>query len=240
MTSTLTASAWDGRTGGILAFDVAGALALNGVTASAGRPRLPRRRRRVATPATRTRRRPTTCLLDAENAHGRKGEGIACTPSSLSGVPGAPTGTDGCPAATARAALPATAAAAAPTTTRTINDENTGGGGGGNGGAGGAGRQLLEQRTEPIGGRGGVVFPAARGTPDPGRRRRRGRVEQRWAPATVPPAAAWSSSAPALVSGTGTINVNGANAACSGQDGGGGGGAGGSVVIYSASGVLTA
>ena len=176
MTSTLTASAWDGRTGGILAFDVAGALALNGATASlSGLGFRGGIGQALAGDAAGTA--ADYLLLDAENVHGRKGEGFACTPSSLSGVPGA-TGTDGC--------IRGDRARGAP---------GNGGGGGTDDNPDGqrrehrrrrrrqrrrgrAGRQLLEHEPAPRRpGRRGL--PGARGTAGDGRRRRRGRLEQR-------------------------------------------------------------
>ena len=53
LTSGLTAAAWDGSSGGVLAVDVSGALTLGGATVSARRPRLPGWRR----PAARRRHR---------------------------------------------------------------------------------------------------------------------------------------------------------------------------------------
>ena len=193
MTSTLTASAWDGRTGGILAFDVAGALALNGATASlsglgfrggigqalAETPRAP--------PWTTSCSTPRTCT----GARARASPALRPRSAGFRERP-APTAAS---AAIARAARQATAAAAAPTTTPTVNDENSGGGGGGNGGAGGLGGNSWntnQPRRRP--GRSAPSRRSRRRAGD-GRRRRRGHVEQRRAPATVPPAAAWSSSA---------------------------------------------
>ena len=235
MTSTLTASAWDGRTGGILAFDVAGALALNGATASVSglgfRGGIGQSLAGDATALATDYRLP-----DAETAHGRKGEGFACTPSSLTGVPGA-TGTDGCVRGDRARGAPGNGGGGGTDDNPGTNDENSGGGGGGNGGAGGLGGNTWNTN-QPLGGLGGAAFPALAGRLMMGGGGGAG-VSNNAGPGTGANGGGMVFIRAGSVTGTGTINVAGTNAACSGQDGAGGGGAAGSVMIYSASGVLT-
>lgn len=235
LTNTLTASAWDGRTGGVLAFDVAGALALNNAAASVAglgfRGGIGQSLPGDAGAADTDYRLP-----DAENAHGRKGEGFACTPSSLSGVPGS-TGTDGCVQGDRARGAPGNGGGGGTDDNPGTNDENTGGGGGGNGGAGGIGGNSWNTN-QALGGKGGVAFPALTTRLVMGGGGGAG-VSNNVGPATGAAGGGMVFVRAGSVTGTGTLNVSGANAPCSGQDGAGGGGAGGSVMIYSASGGLT-
>jgi hypothetical protein len=235
LTSTLTASAWDGRTGGILAFDVAGALALNGATASVSG--LGFRGGIGQSLAGDADGDDADYLLpDANSVHARKGEGFACTPSSLTGVPGG-SGTDGCIRGDRARGAPGNGGGGGTDDNPGTNDENTGGGGGGNGGAGGLGGNSWNTN-QPLGGLGGAAFPALAGRLVMGGGGGAG-VSNNAGPANGANGGGMVFVRAGSVTGTGTINVAGANAACSGQDGAGGGGAAGSVMIYSASGVLT-
>lgn len=235
MQGTLTASAWNGRTGGVLAFDVAGALNLNGVTASVSglgfRGGIGQSLGGDATGDDADYRLP-----DAETVHGRKGEGFACTPGSLSGVPGG-TGTDGCVRGDRARGAPGNGGGGGTDDNPDVNDENSGGGGGGNGGVGGIGGNTWNTN-QPLGGLGGASFPALAGRLVMGGGGGAG-VSNNAGPATGANGGGMVFVRAGSVTGTGTFNVSGANAACSGQDGAGGGGAGGSAMIYSASGVLT-
>jgi Peptidase family C25 len=235
MTSTLTASAWDGRTGGILAFDVAGALALNSATVSVVglgfRGGIGQSLAGDGAAAATDYRLP-----DAENAHGRKAEGFACTPSSLTGVPGA-LGTDGCIRGDRARGAPGNGGGGGTDDNPGTNDENTGGGGGGNGGAGGIGGNSWNTN-QPLGGLGGAAFPALASRLVMGGGGGAG-VSNNAGPGTGAAGGGMVFIRAGSVTGTGTVNVGGASAACSGQDGAGGGGAAGSLMIYSASGVLT-
>lgn len=235
MTSTLTASAWDGRTGGILAFDVAGALALNSASVSVSgrgfRGGIGQSLAGDTTGADTDYRLP-----DAETVHGRKGEGFACTPASLTSVPGA-TGTDGCVRGDRARGAPGNGGGGGTDDNPANNDENSGGGGGGNGGAGGRGGNTWNTN-QPLGGLGGAAFPALASRLAMGGGGGAG-VSNNAGPGTGATGGGLVFIRAGSVTGTGTINVSGANAACSGQDGAGGGGGGGSVMIYSASGVLS-
>lgn len=234
MTATLTAAAWNGRTGGILAFDVAGALTLNSVTASVSglgfRGGIGQSLGGDTAGDDADYRLP-----DAETVHGRKGEGFACTPSSLSGVPGA-TGTDGCVRGDRARGAAGNGGGGGTDDNPGTNDENSGGGGGGNGGAGGQGGNAWNTGAA-LGGKGGASFPALTTQLVMGGGGGAG-VSNNVGPATGAAGGGMVFIRAGSVTGTGTINVSGANAVCSGQDGAGGGGAGGSVMVYSASGGL--
>ncbi|MET0553396.1 MAG: C25 family cysteine peptidase [Vicinamibacteria bacterium] len=230
--ATLTAAAWDGRTGGILAFDVAGALTLGGVTASVSglgfRGGVGQSLAGDGDADDADYRLP-----QAENAHGRKGEGFACTPASLTGVPGA-TGTDGCVFGDRARGAPGNGGGGGTDDNPGTNDENSGGGGGGNGGAGGIGGNAWNT-SAALGGRGGVAFPALTTRLVMGGGGGAG-VSNNVGPAHGANGGGMVFIRTGSVTGSGTLNVSGASAVCSGQDGAGAGGAGGSVMVYTASG----
>ena len=152
LSSTLTALAWNGATGGILAIDVSGTLALGGATVSvdgfgfrggggrqlsgvgAGTTLLSTDFRTLATLAT----------------NGSKGEGITGTPRYVyqhGATIGAPasgnapldTGVEGYVAGSYGRGAPGNAGGGSTDGDVTANQDNSGGGGGGNAGFGGAG-----------------------------------------------------------------------------------------------------
>ena len=130
--AALTASAWNGAAGGILAIDVSGTLTLNGATVSVDglgfRGGIGRARAGTAGTAATDYRTSVTA-----NPNGMKGEGIAGTPD-LAGA-----GADGYPNGDMARGAPATAGGGGTDGNPTANDQNTGGGGGGNWGTGGQG-----------------------------------------------------------------------------------------------------
>jgi len=243
LNGTVTALRWDGSTGGIVAFDVAGALNWNGNTvdvSTLGFRGGGGRQLAGGAGVNTDYRTPST-----NNANGSKGEGYAGTPRYVNnngalldngvanegfingsygrGASGNGGGgsTDGNPAA---------------------NEENSGGGGGGNGGFGGMGGNTWNSALIR-GGFGGAPFPGSAprlilgggggaGTTNDG---------------TGTPAAGIASSGAAgggvvmiragTIGGIGTVNANGATANQTVlNDGGGGGGAGGSVVVIARNG----
>ena len=244
--SPLTAVAWNGSAGGVLAFDVAGQLTLlPGATVNVDRLgfRGGAARQLSGGAGSRTDYRTSAGVIN----NGSKGEGIAGTPRYVNnansildnvaegyadgshgrGAPGnaGGGGTDGNPAA---------------------NNENTGGGGGSNSGAGGKGGNGWNGSTggpHATGGFGGFGYFASlnserlflgggggSGTTNNG---------------TGSPAGGFASSGVAggglvmiragSITGTGTISANGSNADTTtiSNDASGGGGAGGSVLVYS-------
>ena len=229
LSSTLTASAWNGSTGGVLALDTTGTLTLNGTVSVSG---LGFRggqsfQRAGGTGANTDVVRPS----NAGNG-GEKGEGIAGTPSFTvtsdtypggdmdRGAPGngGGGGTDGNPPA---------------------NDQNSGGGGGGNGGAGGLGGNSWNTNLA-VGGYGGVGVPATGSRVFLGGGGGAGTANNFAAPNSNGAAGGGAVLIRAAsVGGAGTIQANGAAANNTTQnDGGGGGGAGGTVYVVTQSGTL--
>jgi uncharacterized repeat protein (TIGR01451 family) len=176
----LTATPWNGSTGGIIALDVAGALALGGATVHAdgvgfrggaglslvGENGALDTDYLFAAPATYTTPAPNN-LATTTGADGSKGEGIAGTPlwvqngtSVLNTVSGYPSGTSGDDGSMGRGA-PGNAGGGATDGAPDVageNNDNAGGGGGGNGGAGGFGGNSYGNNLS-TGGEGGAPFP---------------------------------------------------------------------------------
>src|SRR6202171_2527837 len=146
LTAGLTAGAFNGSTGGVLVFDVDGALNLNGAAVSVSQEGFRAGLGRHLTGGaggTGT----DYVNLSANNFHAQKGEGIAGTPqyvfNSLGGTT-ANNGVDGYPNGSTARGAPGTAGGGGTDPHPTANDENTGGGGGAKGGAGGVGRRAGE------------------------------------------------------------------------------------------------
>ncbi len=180
LSSGLTALAWNGSTGGILAMDVAGTLTLGSATVvmdgkgfrgAAGLSLVGENGAldtdyEFAAPATYTTPALNN-LATTTGADGSKGEGIAGTPlwvqsgtSPLNTGSGYPSGTTGKDGSMGRGA-PANAGGGATDGAPSVagqNNDNAGGGGGGNGGAGGFGGNTYGNNLSN-GGEGGVAFP---------------------------------------------------------------------------------
>jgi len=232
LTAGLTVAAWDGRTGGILAVDVAGDLALGSVTVSIDGMGF-RGGVGVSNAGDGTPTDIDYMTLDSDTAHGRKAEGVACTPDPLSQVPGG-SGSDGCVRGDRARGAPGNAGGGGTDGNPAANDENTGGGGGANGGAGGVGGNSWNSN-EAVGGRGGASFAAATNLLIMGGGGGAG-TSNNVGPGTGAAGGGMVFIRTGTISGTGTLSADGADAACSAQDGGGGGGGGGSVLFYNASG----
>lgn len=235
LTAGLTVSTWNGRTGGILAVDVAGNLALGGVTVSVDGMGF-RGGVGISQGGDGSLDDADYMTLDSDSGHGRKAEGIDCTPDPLSQVPGG-SGNDGCPRGDRARGAPGNGGGGGTDGNPGANDENTGGGGGGNGGTGGLGGNSWDSN-EAVGGRGGVAFPAAAGALILGGGGGAG-TSNNVGPGHGTAGGGMVFIRTGTVSGTGTLSADGPDAACSAQDGGGGGGAGGSVLFFNASGALT-
>src|SRR6202166_4572983 len=177
LTSTLTASAWNGATGGILALNVSGALTLNTATVRVDglgfRGGAGLRLNGGAAGATNTDYRYVAPAAYATppvaGADGSKGEGIAGTPRYVESggavVPTNQTYAEGYPNGSMARGAPGNAGAggtdADPAKAQPNgNDQNTGGGGGANGGWGGSGGYSWSSDF-PDGGLGGSAFPAS-------------------------------------------------------------------------------
>ncbi len=239
---SLSASYWDGSSGGILAFDVQGALALGSTTVSvSGRGfrggGAQQRAGQTGGSGAAFRSQSTT------NYHASKGEGTAGTPryvydpSTLAVVN---TGAEGYPNGSFARGAPGTAGGGGTDSAPATNEENSGGGGGGNGGLGGRGGNAWRSNA-PVGGFGGAGIAAdpALATFGGGggagtRNNSAGDESSGNAGGGVVLIRADS------LTGTGTIEADGLSANTTDttpdNDGGGGGGAGGTVVVLAPNG----
>src|SRR5205807_6951677 len=161
LTAGLTATPFNGSTGGVLVFDVDGALNLNGAAVSVSQSGFRGGLGRVlagGAGGTGT----DYVNLSANPFHAQKGEGIAGTPqyvfNSLTGAT-ANNLVDGYPNGSTARGAPGTAGGGGTDPNPTVNDQNTGGGGGANGGAGGKGGNSWNSNLA-MGGFGGTAYPA--------------------------------------------------------------------------------
>ncbi|TMD66788.1 MAG: hypothetical protein E6I84_04900, partial [Chloroflexi bacterium] len=161
LTGTLTAAAFNGSTGGVLALDVNGALNLNGATVSVNQEGFRAGLgRQLAGGAGGTG--TDYVNLSANAFHAQKGEGIAGTQQYIYDSRTGTTvnnGADGYPNGSTARGAPATAGGGGTDPHPSANDQNTGGGGGANGGGGGMGGNSWNTNLG-MGGFGGTAFPA--------------------------------------------------------------------------------
>jgi len=241
--SSLTAAAWNGSTGGILALDVAGELTLGSATVSVNglgfRGGAARQLGGGSGASTDYR------TLSSNNANGSKGEGIAGTPRYVNnGGALEDTGAEGYPNGSHARGAPGNAGGGGTDGNPSANDRNTGGGGGSNAGTGGNGGNAWSTSVA-TGGFGGFGYSTSltatrlflgggggSGTTNNG---------------TGTPGSGFATSGAAggglvmiragSIAGSGTISANGSDANNSvTNDGSGGGGAGGSVLVFSKAG----
>jgi uncharacterized repeat protein (TIGR01451 family) len=249
LTSSLTAARWNGSSGGVLIYDVAGNTNLGGANVDVsglgfrggGGRELNGNEPGLLNTDHRT--------LSTSNANGSKGEGTAGTPRYLINRASIPLGrldngiaNEGYPGGSYGRGAPGNAGGGSTDgnpANNNGNDENSGGGGGANGGSGGLGGRSFRSILA-VGGFGGAAFPASSGRVIMGGGGGAGTTNNGTSdpPFSITGGLA-SSGAPGggvvlfrtgTVSGSGTINANGANAFNVLNDGGGGGGAGGSIV----------
>jgi hypothetical protein len=236
--ASITATAWNGTAGGVVALDVNGTLNMNTtgtITVDAMGFRGGGGRQLGGGGGANTDVRTNATV----NTNGAKGEGICGTPRYIRvGAALTNTGVEGYPNGSNANGAPGNAGGGGTDAHPANNDENTGGGGGANGGAGGRGGRSWNSNLN-TGGYGGVA-PAfisnsrlilggggGAGTTNNGTGASGG--------------AGLSSSGGAgggiviltvnTVTNAGTISANGQNAFAVDNDGGGGGGAGGSVYV---------
>jgi uncharacterized repeat protein (TIGR01451 family) len=238
---TVSALAWNGTVGGVLAIDVADRLAFSGGTLNAsglgfrGGGALAQE---GATGVANTDYRS----LATRAANAAKGEGIAGTPTYVAhngallntGAEGYPNGSNG-------RGAPGNAGGGGNDGNPAANDQNTGGGGGGNGGQGGRGGHAwcstFASSCPQTGGHPGATVPNGSARLLLGGGGGAGTNNNN----TGSPAGFASSGAAGggivilragEISGSGIISANGASAnATVGNDGTGGGGAGGTVLV---------
>lgn len=243
--SSLTAAAWNGSSGGVLAFDVAGELKLNGATANVNGLGFRGGAARQLGGGTGAN---TDYRTDSSNnANGSKGEGIAGTPRYLNnggtdtaGGSLTDNGIEGYPNGSHARGAPGNAGGGGTDGSPANNAENTGGGGGSNAGVGGKGGNGWNEAFT-TGGFGGFGYSASLG---PARLFLGGGGGSGTTnDGTGMPGSGFASSGAAggglvmvrvgIITGSGTISANGSNANNSVEnDGSGGGGAGGSVLVH--------
>ncbi len=259
MSSGLTASSWNGSTGGVLVYDVAGNLNLSGTTVDvSGKGFRGGGGRRLNGADFSTGYDETDYrTLSTDDTNGSKGEGTAGTPRYVLNSTNTTvenTGNEGYPQGASGRGAPGNAGGGGTDgdplgVFRFPNGENSGGGGGGNGGGGGLGGRTFDSELY-IGGFGGAVFPSGSNRLVLGGGGGAGTTNDgSTGPSPAPRGNGEASSGAAgggmafirtgSVSGSGTINANGANALNVGVDGAGGAGAGGSVVVSAANNNLT-
>ena len=245
--SGLTATAWNGTAGGVLVFDVAGALTLGGATVSVNGLGLRGGGARQLGGGAGVNTDYRT--LATVNNNGSKGEGIAGTPRYVNNANVLlDTGIEGYPNGSHARGAPGNAGGGGTDGNPAANDQNTGGGGGSNAGTGGKGGNAWSSAS-PTGGWGGFDYSGAAG---PARLfLGGGGGSGSTNNGTGTPGAGFASSGAAggglviiragSITGSATISANGANANNTvTNDGSGGGGAGGSVLVFSGGGSVGA
>lgn len=245
--SGLTASPWNGATGGVLALDTSSTLTLNGATVSVDG--LGFRGGAGLQLSGGVGGSNTDFMHTSPAAYGGtvvngvdapKGEGIAGTPFWVESAGSyLNTGVEGYPGGSMARGAPGNAGGGGTDADPNANDENAGGGGGGNGGAGGFGGDSWNTNLSS-GGEGGAIFPAtinrvALGGGGGGGSRNNSDGD------TLASSGAAGGGVIIIradsLSGSATLTANGAAAYIgTSNDAGGGGGAGGSIVVLSANG----
>jgi len=248
LNGTIVPLVWNGNTGGIVALDVTGTLALGGFTIDASGAGFRGGGGRVLTTvnngtASATVYANTTTTNTATSLNGQKGEGTAGTPyyvnapstrnDATTNVTEA-TNIDGYAGGASGRGAPGNAGGGA-----NDNTFNSGGGGGGNGGAGGQGGNNY-QNNQAIGGVGGATYATGTGTLVLGGG---GGAATNNDNTGTPATGQASSGSPGgglvlvrtgSVTGTGSILANGTNANNSVKNDGGGGGGGGGSILFTA------
>ncbi|HSG90710.1 MAG TPA: hypothetical protein VLA56_15955 [Pseudomonadales bacterium] len=234
--SGLTALAWNGSTGGVLALDVQGTLSLGGTVDLAGRGFRGGGSVRKGTVSGTSELEYRT--LSTLNRNASKGEGIAGTPryvhdATVDRV--VDLGSEGYPLGSFGAGAPGNAGGGG--TDRSTTDHNSGGGGGANGGAGGRGGRAWspDGLGSELGGFGGAAQTVVATRILMGGGGGAGSRNDTAGPAGSGGAGgAIAMIRTGSIAGAGTVTLDGATGLSSANEGGGGGGAGGSfsLVVY--------
>ncbi|MBZ5689567.1 MAG: DUF11 domain-containing protein [Acidobacteriia bacterium] len=256
LSSSVTAAAWNGSTGGILALDVGSALNLGGATVSVNGKGF---RGGAGMQLQGSGGANTDFVQPAPAAYtgaaeagwdAAKGEGVAGTPAFVesgatflatnTSYPSGTAGVDGSMAHGAPANAGGGATDGDPNGANPVgNDQNAGGGGGGNGGTGGYGGDSWSSNLSS-GGEGGAVFPATIDRITLGGGGGAGTRNNSTGDAQASSGAAGGGIIfirAFSFTGTATLTANGASAYIgTANDAGGGGGAGGTIVMLAASG----
>lgn len=263
LSSNLTAMAWNGATGGVLAIDAASQLTLGG-TVSVDSMGFRGGGGRILNGATGNNTDYLTLATVATN--GSKGEGIAGTPRYLAPLTytqtatATDTGVEGLPNGSYARGGPGNAGGGGTDGDPANNDENSGGGAGGNGGSGGYGGygwNTFAAVNSTNGGVGGDAFPATTssivlgggggaGTTNNGSYFNSTTDQNNGCGASC--TGIYSSGGAGggiivihagTVVGTGTLSANGQGTLSTQNDSTGGGGAGGSIILYANTGTLS-
>jgi uncharacterized repeat protein (TIGR01451 family) len=249
LSSGLTTLAWNGSTGGVLAFDVSQQLTLGGTVSVDG---LGFRGGAGVSLGGGSGASTDYVTLASNAANGSKGEGIAGSPENMSnatltGITNNSGSNEGYPQGSYARGAPGNAGGGGTDGNPSANDQNTGGGGGANGGAGGQGGYSWNTSSNS-GGFGGVAYPANAFAVVMGGGGGAGTTNNGTSDPNTNTTGINSSGAAGggivlitagLVSGAGTITANGQTALNVANDGGGGGGAGGSIILIANSGSLS-
>jgi hypothetical protein len=233
--SALTALAWNGTAGGVLAVDAENLVFGNSATISVdGQGFRGGGARQLSGDSTAGN--GDYMNSNAKNAHGQKGEGIAGTPTYVySSVSSTETGSgtaDGYPGGDMGRGAPGNAGGGGADADVPANDQNTGGGGGGNGGAGGVGGKSWSSNIA-YGGLGGKFTPSQTQLVMGGGGGAGARNNSSGSMSSGGSGGGIVMMRLAGMSGSMTVSANGMMGVDPDNDGGGGGGAGGSVVITS-------
>lgn len=234
LSGTVTGPAWNGSTGGVVAFDVAGNLNFNSATISMnGKGFRGGGARQLGGGSGGSN---TDYVSSSNNNfHASKGEGTAGTPRYVyDGSSVIDTGVEGYPGGSFARGAPGNAGGGGSDGNPSANDENSGGGGGANAGAGGTGGNTWSSNL-PRGGLGGETFPSTVNRIVMGGGGGAG-TRNNSSGSIVSSGGVGGGIVfirTGSVSNTGTINVNGTTPPDPENDGAGGGGAGGSVLFLS-------
>lgn len=232
--ASINAPAWNGETGGVLAFDVAGDLNFNSNTIEMnGRGFRGGLGRRLTGDSGGSRADYRT--VATKSYHGSKGEGLAGTPRYVwNQITDAAidTATEGYTNGSYARGAPGNAGGGGNDGNPGSNDQNSGGGGGGNGGAGAVGGNSWSSNLA-VGGHGGTAFAQAAiarivmggGGGAGTRNNSNGNQSSGGAGGGIV-----MLRVNRLV-GPGTVSANGADGSTPDNDGGGGGGGGGSIIV---------
>ena len=247
VTGVVTASAWNGTSGGIVALDVANTLTFSGGSINVnalgfrGGGGQALQGAAAGSGLANTDYRSLASLA----ANGNKGEGVAGSPQYMyNGTTTVNTSVEGYPNGSRARGAPGNAGGGGTDGhpqggTTGYNDQNSGGGGGGNGGAGGTGGNTWSSNLA-TGGFGGAAFPYAAGRLAMGGGGGSGsRNNSSDAQSSGGLGGGIIIVRANSITGTATLSANGGVGVTPTNDGGGGGGAGGSILVFARTGGLT-
>jgi hypothetical protein len=242
LSGTVNVPAWNGTSGGVLMYVATDNFDFNGQTINGAGLGFRGGATRQLSGGTGNNTDYVT--KSTINNNGGKGEGLAGTPRFINNnfsLLDNGSSNEGYPNGAEARGAPGNAGGGGTDYDPSANDQNSGGGGGGNGGIGGGGGNSWSTN-KAVGGIGGAALAQVNpkrmvmggggggGTNNDGTGGNNGIYSSGVAGGAIVIIYAGT------LSGTGTVNVNGASGATTVQnDGSGGGGAGGSVLIYSSS-----